>query len=317
MTILHTFSNAAEFSIETVTTTLNKFNPSYVPYSLSALGTAQSAEWPTPSSDQIWINWYNYQQNGYSGGSDGYTVDIRTSGGTLLVRMDLSAGSERVQLFGDTTVSGSFTGGNAANGKNSTLHFDYSVANQITVKHYRNGTLQDTVVAANTGGKDKPARFDNQGIDSGGDNYISELSVADSDNRGVRLAMLQPDADGAFGDWTGGFAEVSDDTKVSFVASNVANDESSWTMSNYGGPATPAAIQGVVGGIVAKRGSTGYTKVRQFVRIGGTKYAAGVTHDLTETAKSYHYLWAVNPATGVAWTTGELDALELGVEVIP
>lgn len=64
----------------------------------------------------------------------------------------------------------------------------------------------------------------------------------------------------------------------------------------------------------ATRSGTGTASIRIFLRIGGTDYD-GDSQNLPSAAAYANYTqgWTTNPATGLAWTTADLAALEAGV----
>ncbi len=58
----------------------------------------------------------------------------------------------------------------------------------------------------------------------------------------------------------------------------------------------------------------GTRTVSPYVRLSGVKYY-GTTSALTITYTQFSYTWSVNPATGVAWTSAQIDSAIFGVEV--
>lgn len=78
-------------------------------------------------------------------------------------------------------------------------------------------------------------------------------------------------------------------------------------------PHTPASILAVQLMTIARKEESAVRKFREFLRIGGVDYN-GDEHNLAETYGRWFSTWVVNPATGLAWTAGELNALQGGYE---
>jgi hypothetical protein len=131
---------------------------------------------------------------------------------------------------------------------------------------------------------------------------------------------------------------VADGNYTSFTAAGAANDwqciddpvgapDDATTRVSLTGTTTPTRESAVLGaygsgGTInsvtitgrAIRSGTGTGSIRIFLRIGGTDYD-GDSQNLPSGASyaNYTQAWATNPATGLAWTSADLAALEAGV----
>lgn len=57
--------------------------------------------------------------------------------------------------------------------------------------------------------------------------------------------------------------------------------------------------------------------VQTYLTVGGTDYfSSTITIDTNSSYLDRSYTWSVNPATGLAWTTTELDSIILGIKKI-
>jgi hypothetical protein len=98
-----------------------------------------------------------------------------------------------------------------------------------------------------------------------------------------------------------------------YVQSQTPNDKDSYSMSNLATGTTQVfAIQS---NIVGEKDDAGYAQGRSFVRVGATDYT-GPTITFSNSFQNYRSLQEINPATGLAWTPADVNALEAGFEVL-
>jgi hypothetical protein len=79
-------------------------------------------------------------------------------------------------------------------------------------------------------------------------------------------------------------------------------------------PHVPDSILAVQLMTVARKEESAVRRFREFLRIAGTDYP-GIEHNLAESYGRWTSTWLLNPATGVAWTAAELNALQGGYEL--
>ena len=161
------------------------------------------------------------------------------------------------------------------------------------------------------------------GIATGSNNVIwSEVFVADSDTRGSGLWLMNSSTAGNAQTWSGTPSNVNEqvtaDTTYIAAASAGLIEE-----FKTGGIALPTGSWGVAAVKMIARalvGTSGPQHVEYVTRVGSTDYVGGswappVGSFATDTQ---NYMQALNPGTGVAWTTGDLTAttFNYGVESV-
>lgn len=149
--------------------------------------------------------------------------------------------------------------------------------------------------------------------------YFSESFVCDGSTLGMRLATLVPNGDGAYTAWTGTFADVDETTvnDADFVSGAANGDRENFTLTNLSTAAAALAPVAVINSARARIGATGPQNLQLTIRTGGNDYDSGNIAGLTTSfANGYQNIWNTNPDTAAAWTTSEIDALEIGDEAI-
>jgi hypothetical protein len=144
---------------------------------------------------------------------------------------------------------------------------------------------------------------------------VSEVMVGDEDTRGLGLTDLMTFGAGTHAAWVGdpeGLADASDATGVSTATLGA---KVSRAVSTYGGPAS-VAVRGL---FIPARGSAEAGDVRAFLRdiAGAADHAAPAGYGLPAGAIGYGLAeFALNPATGLPWDTGDLTGIEYGLEAV-
>lgn len=87
--------------------------------------------------------------------------------------------------------------------------------------------------------------------------FYSECMVADEDTRGLRVAMLEPNAAGTVEQWDGAYTDVDERGDGLVISTRMVNQRQFANLSAYGGPASPTAVRGVFVQAWAKEGTTG------------------------------------------------------------
>jgi len=179
----------------------------------------------------------------------------------------------------------------------------------------RNGGTNLTIDKVSIGGASQ-ARFN--------DWYIVNTSGSAPNNDwlgDVRVYCLQPTGNGNYSQFVGSDGNSTDNYLLT--------DETPYNTSDYVGSATigqkdsyvmadlPAGVGDVFGvqevAIVAKS-DAGAGAIKQLLRVGGTDYVTSSLALSTSYSEMLN-LRELNPNTGVAWTAGGVNGLELGVEV--
>lgn len=118
------------------------------------------------------------------------------------------------------------------------------------------------------------------------------------------------------GDYTRVDDKPTDDGDTTRLYSVTNNEETSFTLEN--GVGITGAVNSVVVHALVKSLDPVSSTFQIFVRIGGTNYYSDTKDTVTNNTSyiDFSYTWATNPATSSAWTSAEIDALEVGVKKI-
>lgn len=251
--------------------------------------------------------------------ANGHWWTFLDSEGVEVARIDALNGEMRPQATGDTTVYGA-TGSAVISFVPVTIDVRVAVGANIDVDLYVNGSLISSASAANTGGKgsvrtmsaDHDEIMDDFSNQSDGWLFYSEVIAAGGESTvGLRLATLEPSADGFHTDMTGSASNLLAANDGAVVAGDTAGDKQSWTLTAYQGPTIPTSIRALVTAYKGSRGLTGPQNIRPFLRLSGTDYDGT---DEQPVPKGNIEVWDNNPATAAAWDTADFTGLEQGVE---
>jgi len=138
---------------------------------------------------------------------------------------------------------------------------------------------------------------------------FSEVVVLDELGAvGHRLCDILPNAAGFHSGWTGAFGDVTDGSTGTTLSTGTAG-----TLHSFAASDTVAGDWNVEALIVGAEGTTGGSPAPENatlgVRVSGTDYFAAATMPLD--GQGHNSMWTTNPATGLAWTPAEVDAVEL------
>ena len=164
-----------------------------------------------------------------------------------------------------------------------------------------------------------------QGV-SGGETFIDDLYILDgtgatnNDKLGdVRVDAVMPDADGNYEQFTNStgvdaFAlvdEIPPNDNTDYVEHNVIGEKDSWSFANI---AATQDIHGVQLTHIARKTSANARSLKHLTRVSGSDFL-GPAITMGESFDGKEHIWELNPNTGSAWTTSQINGAEFGVEV--
>jgi hypothetical protein len=138
----------------------------------------------------------------------------------------------------------------------------------------------------------------------------SEIIIATTDTRNLRLATLAPSANGNTDNWdTGGVSNVNEttDNTSTVNASGTAGQIQEYTVTAL--PSGSFQVQDLWLNMKAQIDTSGPQHIQGMVRTGSTDYTSS---NLSPPQGSWGWIstdWTTNPNTGVAWTTSDLSAV--------
>lgn len=137
----------------------------------------------------------------------------------------------------------------------------------------------------------------------------------------VRVHTLVPTGNGANSGLLGSDGNSTDNyllvdelppSEVDYAASGTPGVKDTYLLTDL---STSAPVLGVQVGYSALKSDAGAIQSRSVVRVSATDYP-GTTDAPGTTKSAFLYMHQINPATGVAWTPAEVNALEAGMEVV-
>lgn len=141
----------------------------------------------------------------------------------------------------------------------------------------------------------------------------SEVIVCTQDSRTLSLKTLVPDAAGTANAWTGAYTDIDETTAsdTDVVASATANQVANFNTTGMPSGWANLSVTAVKVVASAARGSTGPSKLALGVRTNSAdSFPTAVTLD-TGFSAPVTTTYELNPVTGIAWTTAEIDALQI------
>jgi hypothetical protein len=137
-----------------------------------------------------------------------------------------------------------------------------------------------------------------------------------------RVQAVFPDGAGNYSQWNlqgaathyGAVGEQFPDDDTSYVYESTVGDRDSWTYSNF--LSTTDTVLAVAVVPRARTDDGAARTMKTFVRAGGVDYDHANTESVPGSYAYLQQIYQVNPATGVAWTAAEINAIEAGIKVV-
>lgn len=133
------------------------------------------------------------------------------------------------------------------------------------------------------------------------------------------VKALFVDGDGNYSDWTPAvvgpnylMVNKTEPDFATYVQSTTPGNRDSYVLEALNEP--NATIYSVTLIVVAEKDDGGVREIELFNRSGGVDYDSGTTEAISVGPIGYEHTWKTNPATGIAWTPAEVDAIEVGQE---
>jgi hypothetical protein len=109
--------------------------------------------------------------------------------------------------------------------------------------------------------------------------------------------------------------EVTPDGDTSYVLSSTVGQIDTYAMADL--PASVSSVKSIAAVHYSRKDDAGSRSISSELRTGGTNYAGSTVFPLST---SYQYgwggSWGVNPNTGIAWTLSDINAIEVGRQLI-
>lgn len=279
----------------------------------------------------------NYIRGSFSSASSSFSVSCRIYSGAQFTAANpfiwlSTGGSARLRLVTNSGTPSTITlqsytsGGSATTLATSTLTLvantlyrldmivDYGTSGRVRVYidqtlYLDTGTMDVTASSATT--------LDSVNLgpprSSSASCAYAEVIVCTQDSRTLSLKTMVPDAAGTTSSWSGAYTDIDEitasdvDVLTSATAMQVTSVNTTGMPSGWSN-LTVTAVKCLAS---AARGSTGPSKLALGVRTNSTdSFPTAVTLDTGFSTPTTTY-YELNPVTGVAWTTTEIDALQL------
>jgi hypothetical protein len=286
---------------------------------LGANGAGAKASFAASSSFWMSFRLYTILTNAVT-----YPLVVLSSGANARLQFRWTAGFVwQLEKFDGTTttVLATATGMTPTGNSGAPAKMDVQVVYGVSgsVKVYGDQVLYlsytgDTTAGGSTTLDSVTFQNPSSGSTTGTRHVYSEIIVCTQDSRTLHLATLAPNAAGTTNTFTSGAYTDIDETTASDTDVAISGTTGQIIQVNCTGMPTGwsnLSVIAVKNIASAAKGATGPSKLAVGVRTGGTDYYE------TATALDGGYsvfpqkIWELNPVTGVAWTTTEIDALQL------
>ncbi len=268
---------------------------------------------------EVWVGLYAFTG---AAGNGTNNITLETAAGENLAAVTSPTSSTFASRY--ATSATAFTNISPTGPRTSTtkyrllLHYKKVATNQALIEFYQEDVLisSATITHAWQGTKLPRWVFIGGGSGSSFPENISEVIITDSeDPRGWRVSTLAPNANGATNDWAGTYVDIDElgpPEDTDYISSDTAGQVELFGLSNLSVPAQNMGVRAVLLSARSRKGDTGPQNIQPLVRTGGVDYAGADLPGLTSAFLAKRTIWDVNPATGIAWTVSEIQALEAG-----
>jgi hypothetical protein len=335
MTILFAGGENSEVGIinGSTTTTSGKFRSTYARGAVrAAVSNGVLHNFSGALSDYIAAQttacdfWYGFQFAGAGGASTNHQCVEFSNGGVGFLRIfnpnGTAAGTANLQTSTNGSSWTDYPSSNVSQSISSPVEWTFRIKRHATLGCFQwwiAGTLWYEVTGDTTGYFTTCTRVAWGSAGGNQDSGVSEIVATSSDDPrvGMNCATLYYTGDGNDTDWAGTYtdvAELSEDT-ATVLTSTAAGEESSFLHTDV-----PALTAGVVvrAVIVSGKWRTAVgapQNLSGYLRISGTNYddADDPVQAVAAVAALLQFIWHLSPATGLAFTEAEVNALEPGM----
>jgi hypothetical protein len=301
------------------------FNPDFADHALR-FDEAGGASVSLPGLNDTWIRADCYYDDfDLTSNGDGFFCSVGLPN-VDIARVEFSNGSMRLDYTSSSYAAPNVSGPSVTGIPDATLftldvHIETGTAVAGNVGDYRVtfyvdlsqvGQIIDTASKVDGAGA---IRFDFGGtnfLDGNEQFFLSNVLVSDQDTRGRRFRILRPTGAGALATAEGGHAELGDGDPTTFAYARAAGDAVTSTLTP--GATPPGTIGKILLASHARNAADNPNPslVVNRLRIAGTNYDATGQAPAGASIEALTSEWALNPATGQAWTWADLASLEIG-----
>ena len=321
--ILFASNNVSHFPGSIPGSAAGTFDPLRVPYAvlLTNYQLLTSPDFLPSSGDTTWFHFRSFCDGnpyGIPSGSTGILFQCLDASNRMLCKLTKKNNTYTqlltLSLYNGTTTITADTTIPMTQSKMNFIDVSLKITSvliQMTV--YINGALAATVsFGSNPNSLTNPVRF-SLGCSHTeslvlGQNF-SEIIISEGDTRNARLNFLRPVTTGAYSAWDGDLAALGDDDTTTGLYTKVAAERHSAGLSTYNGAQN---LSNLVSVSMTTRGLNSPTKIKHMIRQGGVNYDSP-NINLPYSLQYNLYDLALNPATGLPWTSTDLSTLEVGV----
>lgn len=267
--------------------------------------------------------------SGYGTGSSIMAFMSGGSGGTVINKIGIDSGGAIKFGRGDFTTNNICSSASGLITAGGWYHIEVSVSRNAstgTVSIYLNGTLVASATGVNTGS----ASIDTLDVGGKGSSaspgaarWIDDLFVTDSTTQigDCKVETIRPTVDTATKDWTrstgsNNFANVDDfptNDDTDYNSSATVGNKDLFDMGNLA--TTPGSVKCVQTVMISRKDDATIRELRTNMK-NGTTTTNGTTRGQGTTYQNYSDLYNVNPDTSAAFTGTDVNAMQLGYEVV-
>ena len=295
----------------TVSTTSTYHDPNYSQLSVqvsNSVSCGQTLASEIEAGGNIWLAWSLYTSS--SSNTRSQMCLIYNDSNQLVAGISNGANTSLHRLFVYNNA-GASAYSDFAWSVNNVLRWDLNIYTSGGVCYadlYRNNIL---VAQASLSGTTRATRILEIYSGSTATGYVSEIIIADEPTLGMRVKTYRPTADGTHTTWAGNYDNVNnDDVGIDAISTQLANAAETFLHGANLNEGT--AIRALcVGAAAASEDPAGAHGV---IYAGGTMHQQAFVKPLSQGAPPNVAIWETNPATGLAWTPAEFNALEFGVQ---